>query len=96
MEYSFLADLLDTFQSLPDWLKPVALLVPFISVLGLWITFLDHCRKMRKLALGAMRDTLNGEASRQHRLLFKAGDYNLIEALDADAELLDLCDKTRE
>ncbi len=51
-DYNFWADLLDTFQSMDDWLKALALLIPpgfVLVVLGL---FLRHRATMRAIETG--------------------------------------------
>ena len=51
-EYNFLADLLDTFQSMDGWLKALALLIPPSFVLGAVGLFLRHRATIRAIEVG--------------------------------------------
>jgi hypothetical protein len=51
-DYNFLADLLDTFQSMDDWLKALALLIPPGFALGLVGLFLRHRATIRAIEAG--------------------------------------------
>lgn len=51
-DYNFLADLLDTFQSMDDWLKALALLIPPGFVLGAAGLFLRHRATIRAIEVG--------------------------------------------
>ena len=51
-EYNFLADLLDTFQSMDDWLKALALLIPPSFALGAAGLFLRHRATIRAIEVG--------------------------------------------
>jgi hypothetical protein len=51
-DYNFLADVLDTFQSMDDWLKALALLIPPGFVLGLVGLFLRHRATIRAIEAG--------------------------------------------
>jgi hypothetical protein len=51
-EYNLLADLLDTFQSMDDWLKALALLIPPGFVLGAVGLFLRHRATIRAIEVG--------------------------------------------
>ncbi|MCP1200232.1 hypothetical protein [Notoacmeibacter sp. MSK16QG-6] len=47
-DYNFRADLLDTFQSAPDWIKALMLILPLAFVLGLIVVLLHHRRAARR------------------------------------------------
>jgi hypothetical protein len=51
-DYNFLADLLDTFQSMDDWLKALALLIPPGFALGVVGLFLRHRATIRAIEAG--------------------------------------------
>ena len=51
-DYSFLSDLLHTFQSLNDWIKLVVLLIPPCFVLCVFGLFLRHRARIRAIEAG--------------------------------------------
>ena len=51
-DYNFLADLLDTFQSMDDWLKALAQLIPPGFGLGVFGLFLRHRATIRAIEVG--------------------------------------------
>jgi hypothetical protein len=51
-DYNFLADLLDTFQSMDDWLKALTLLIPPGFALGAAGLFLRHRATIRAIEVG--------------------------------------------
>ena len=55
-DYNFLADLLDTFQSMDDWLKALALLIPPGFVLCVVGLCLRHKATMRAIEVGRADD----------------------------------------
>jgi hypothetical protein len=51
-DYNFLADLLDTFQSMDDWLKALTLLIPPGFALGVMGLFLRHRATIQAIEAG--------------------------------------------
>ncbi|OXT00532.1 hypothetical protein B7H23_10490 [Notoacmeibacter marinus] len=48
-DYNFRADLLDTFQSAPDAIKALMLILPLAFALGLIVALLHHFRAARRM-----------------------------------------------
>ena len=72
-DYSFLSDLLHTFQSLNDWIKLVILLIPPTSLLCAFGLVLNYRAKVRAIEAGYS----------EHKLLPVQDVFDRIEYLQA-------------